>query len=169
MVVTKTLPPIKHLVMAVIVILVIFAIAKQTYVLPIHIGAFFVTITGVIVADVYAGLWVLGKIKTLPRKIIYCLHIFVAYGLLCSVVTGLIMFWDLRDYLLSHGPFWAKTIFVFVLIINSFVISKHIEISLIRSFQSLTQRERVPLIISGLVSTVSWIGAFVSAQFLGLS
>lgn len=148
--------------------LIVVALSQQMYLLPVHIGAFFVTIAAVVIADLHAALWVLGKIEVLPKKRMRALHLFVGYGLLVSILSGFIMFLPLQDYLLSHLPFWIKLGFVGALVINSFVISTHMNVAASRSFKSLERKERTILLISGIVSTISWIGAFTAAQFLGL-
>jgi len=138
------------------------------YILPVHIGSFIITITSVIIADIHALLWVIGKLQTLSHRRMITLHNIVSIGLFVSITSGIIMFWPLREYLLTVTAFWVKMIFVVALVINSFIIARHVNIPTTRTFVSLTKNEQRPLIVSGLVSTVSWIGAFTSALFLGI-
>lgn len=149
-----------------VIVLAIFLLSKVFYILPIHGLGFFATIVVVIVADVNAGLWVLGKKELLNKKTIHLLHNLVNLGLLIIVTSGVLMFIPKMDYLLGLPAFMGKMAFVLALIINSFVIARHMDISTTRTFASLSKTEKRPLFISGLVSTVSWIGAFVLAGFL---
>ncbi len=155
-------------IIGVLIVGAVFTVSQFMYLLPLHITSFVVTITAVIIADVHALLWTLGKIPILPRKRMVFLHYLVGVGLFTSIVSGAIMFWPLQDYLLTVPAFWAKMTFVLALVINSFIISKHLHTSITRSFSSLTKKERLPLFVSGGVSAVGWAGAFVSALFLGL-
>lgn len=150
------------------IILVLVAISRFTYVLPFHVGAFFITVVAVVMADVQALLWVLGKKPTLDKEQIHRLHSLVEVGLLVIVTTGIILALPVTDYLVTITAFLLKMTFVLALIINSFVIKYHMDIPTTKTFASLTKSEKIPLLISGLVSSASWIGAFICAQFLGL-
>ena len=138
------------------------------YVLPIHIGAFILTITAVIIADLHALLWARGKLPLLESRRLQMLHNAVSTGLLVSITSGFIMFLPLREYLVTVEAFWVKLAFVLVLIINSFVIARHMHVPTSRTFTSLTKQERRPLLISGAVSTISWIIVFASALLLNV-
>ena len=149
-----------------VVVLVVLFLNQFMYLLPIHIGAFIVTITAVVIADLHALLWVLGKISMLQRKRLTILHDVVGVGLVVSITSGFILFLPLREYLVTVEAFWVKLAFVLVLIINSFVIARHLHIPTSRTFVSLTKRERRPLLISGAASAVSWAAVFASALLL---
>lgn len=136
------------------------------YVLPIHIASFVVTISVVLVSDIYALAWVLGKKAVLSKQKLTGLHNLIKLGLLVSVTTGALMFWPAREYLVTSPAFWVKMFFVFVLIINGYLIGRHLNIPPTKSFASLEKDEKRPLIISALVSTISWITVFVSALFI---
>lgn len=136
------------------------------YLLPIHIGAFVVTIIAVVIADVQALLWVIGKLPTLHKRPIDVLHYLVSVGLFVSVTSGAFLFWPLREYLVTVETFWVKMVFVAVLIINSFVIAQHMHIPTKRTFASLSTVERRPLLISGGASAVGWVTVFVAALLL---
>jgi hypothetical protein len=158
----------KKILVALAIILVLVVINKFIYVLPFHVGAFFITLIAVVVADLQALLWVLGKLPTLDKKQIHRLHSMVEVGLLVIVTTGILLALPVADYLVTITAFLLKMTFVFALIINSFVIKRHMDIPTTRTFASLTTGEKIPLLVSGLVSSASWIGAFICAQFLGL-
>jgi len=142
--------------------------SRHFYLLPVHIATVFITIGAVAIANAHALLWVLGKVEVLPRRRLEFLHKVVGWGLLIIITTGATMFWPARDNLLNTTAFTVKMLFVAALVINSVVIARHMETALTRSFNSLFPRERWSLLISGAISTTSWIGALVAAQFLGL-
>jgi len=157
-----------NIITGIVVVLVILFLNQFMYLLPIHIGAFIVTITAVIIADLHAALWVLGKIPMVQRKRLTVLHDVVSVGLVISITSGFILFLPLREYLVTVEAFWVKLAFVLVLIINSFVIARHMHIPTSRTFGSLTRRERRPLLISGAVSAVSWVTVFACALLLNV-
>mgnify|MGYP001582748426 CR=1 FL=1 len=84
------------------------------------------------------------------------------------VATGISMAIPLAEYLLMTPAFYFKMFFVLALIVNAVVVGFLLNIATERSFASLSRRERIPLFISGGVSTISWIGAVLSALSLGL-
>lgn len=137
-------------------------------ILATHISMFFVNIAMVIVADVSALLWVLGKKEVLNKRLMHWLHRLIGVGLAISITTGAIMFWDVRDYLLTLPSFYTKLIFVLALVVNAFVIGKHFHVATERPFRELTKKERMPLFISGAVSTCAWVGVYIAARSLGM-
>lgn len=78
------------------------------------------------------------------------------------------MAWPLSSYLVTVPAFLLKMAFVVTLFINGLVIGHLVKVATERSFASLSWRERLPLLVSGAVSTTAWIGAFVAARLLGL-
>jgi hypothetical protein len=153
---------------AVVVVGAVLLLNQFIYLLPVHIGAFVVTITGVILADLYALLWVIGKFPTLQSRYLTGLHYVVGTGLLVSITSGFLMFWPLREYLVTVEAFWVKVVFVMVLIINSFVISAHMHIHTTQTFSSLSKTQRLPLFLSGATSAISWVTVFVAALLLNV-
>ena len=150
----------------IIVVSSVAVLNQIMYLLPIHIGAFVITIIAVIIADLQALLWVIGKLSTLKRRPINVLHHMVSVGLFVSVSTGVFLFWPLREYLVTVETFWIKMVFVAVLIINSFVIARHMHVPTTQTFASLSAAQRRPLLMSGAVSAISWITVFVAALLL---
>ncbi len=136
--------------------------------LQVHITTVFALITTVIVTDIAALLWVAGKKETLSFGLLRTLHMLVWVGLVLMMLSGGTMFLSYREYLLSVPAFYIKMGFVSALVVNAFVIGKHLHIASERSFASLSREERRPLLISGIVSTVSWIGVVSAALMLGL-
>ena len=158
----------KRTLLTLLVVAGLVLLSRYTYLLPFHIAAVFATVFMVVVADVHAGLWVIGKIKLLPKWRMEKLHQIVSLGLLAIVVTGVSMFWPVQGFLLYESSFQVKVLFVLALIVNSLVIARHMGVASAREFAELSLRERWPLLFSGAVSTLSWVGAFIAAQFLPL-
>lgn len=139
--------------------------------LTAHITTFMANILLVIIADVHGFLWVLGKKETLPRTLMHWLHHLLTLGLTISILTGAYLFFANLDYFSAVivPAFYVKVCLVMMLVINAFVISKHMDVATERPFKSLTKAEKIPLFISGAVSTIGWVGVFTLAQFIGLS
>lgn len=134
-----------------------------------HIGAMFLNIGLVILADSVGLLWVIGKLKQLPKKWLLLAHRLIWLGLSVSILSGVLLFWESREYLLAVPAFYTKIFFVVALVINSFLISKHLHVALqAESFKMLPSKERKALFVSGVISTVSWVSVLISAQLLGL-
>lgn len=136
--------------------------------LQIHIVTVIVLVVVILYTDSLGMSWMRGKRETLPRAKIARLHSIVWVGLGIMIATGITMFIPLRDYLLYTPSFYVKMGFVAALIINATFIGRFMHIASERPFEALTQKERLPLFISGTISTISWIGAIVSALLLGL-
>jgi hypothetical protein len=164
----KNMFPISHIITGIGVVLVVVLLNQFMYLLPLHIGAFVITISAVIIADLQALLWVRGRLSTLKPQRLKVLHNVVSIGLLVSITSGFLMFLPLREYLVTVEAFWVKLAFVGVLIINSFVIARHMHIPTTRTFLSLSKKERRPLFLSGAASGVSWIVVFASALLLNV-
>jgi hypothetical protein len=134
--------------------------------LQIHVSAVFVTLGLVVLADIHGLLWVLGKMERLPHSRMVFFHRATWFGLILIISAGFFMFIDQSSYLLTLPAFKLKLFFVACLIINAFVIGAHMMVATTRAFSSLSTREKMPLFISGGVSSISWIGAFIAAGFL---
>src|SRR5581483_848959 len=118
---------------------------------------------GVLMADKDAFAWLMHKRDHIHRAQVVRAHWVVSAGLAGLVLTGLYMFWPMRGSLLTAPLFWIKMAFVGALIINSFFIEVLMHTPTHKRWRDLPPWERVPFIISGAVSTVSWIGAFCAA------
>lgn len=113
-----------------------------------------------------AILWLRGKKETLDKEMLRKYHRRMWVGLLLMMVTGFILFWSDRDILPSIPAFQLKMFFVFCLLINAFALGKLMPIAAIRSYKSLSVKEKTPLMISGGISFACWLGAFICAFFL---
>lgn len=138
------------------------------YVLPIHLAAFLVAAVGVILSDAQAAWWLYKGTIRLSKRRLEWLHYLVGVVLTTSIVSGALMAWPVWEFLITELSFQLKLGFVFALVVNSIFIGRHVAVASQYSFRELAVRERVPLIVSGVVSTTAWIGAVTAALFLPL-
>jgi hypothetical protein len=138
----------------------------EKFIFPLHIlTLFFVAIT-IGRADHTGFNWILGKVARLNEKKVKQLHIHTWVGLTLMIVTGFFLFLPESSYLLGRWQFYLKMAFVITLICNGLLISRFQKIAVTREFKSLTESEKLPLFVSGAVSTIAWLGAFVMAFFI---
>lgn len=140
----------------------------ETLALQVHLTTVVCLIALVVATDTLGLLWVLGKKETLSLRLLETLHRLVWLGLMTMLLSGATMFLSYKDYLLTVPAFFVKIGFITALVVNAVVIGRHLHIPSERSFISLSPRERVPLYVSGAVSTISWVGAILAARMLGL-
>lgn len=137
------------------------------YLLPAHLTILAITAVGILLADHEAFNWMRGKKQTLDKKWMFTLHLWVGFGLIGMIITGGLMFWPVREYLLANSlAFIIKMGFVVILVGNSFLIGELLKVSSTRTYASLTSAEKFPLFVSGALSSISWIGAGVCALLL---
>jgi hypothetical protein len=136
------------------------------FILYVHIGALGLALIGMIYADSQAFSWIRGKKDVLLHKHILQAHHIVSVALAAIILTGLVLFWPMRGYLISQPLFWLKMAFVAALIVNSIVIERLMHLPTRAPFRSLTHVQKFPLAVSGAVSLASWVGAGVLALVL---
>lgn len=135
-------------------------------ILPIHLLILAFIAWTVVHADHMGFNWIRGKTRTLDATKVRKLHRNTWIGLCGMILTGFIMFWPLREYLLHRPQFWIKMAFVFTLVTNGFVIGRLQNLATHKPYASLTLREKMPIFISGAASSIAWIGAAIMAFFL---
>lgn len=136
--------------------------------LMVHISTVIVLIPSIVIFDLIALGWAMGKPERLPRAAVAAFHYMIWIGLLLMISSGLVMFSTYREYLLTVPAFYAKMVFVGALVVNGFIIGKHHLIAAERAFASLSREERLPLFASGAVSALGWLGACICAYLLGM-
>lgn len=134
--------------------------------LPLHLLALAFVAWNVVLADHMGFNWMRGKDQVLDEKRVRKYHIRTWIGLLLMIVTGFTMFWPMREFLLTRPQFYVKMGFVLALFLNSFAIGRLSKISTEKTFASLSTKEKIPLMISGGISTISWLGAVLGGFFL---
>lgn len=129
----------------------------------IHILILLATLAVILQADSLGFAWVRGKVSTLDAALVARLHRYVWFGLAGMIITGATLFLGDVQELQAKPTFWAKMAFVATLIINSFVINRLMTVATKKPYASLSSRERLPLLLSGAVSTIAWLGAIAMA------
>lgn len=107
-----------------------------------------------------------GTKQTLSPVFIHWAHILVWVGLTGMIVTGAALLIPQWEFMLQRPEFFVKMGFVGVLIVNAFAIRKLSRIAAERPFTLLTREERQSLMISGVLSTVGWVGAAFIGYFI---
>lgn len=133
---------------------------------PLHLLILGFIAWNILKADHLGFSWIRGSTKTLDTKEVKKYHYRISIGLGLMVVTGLLLFWPMREYLLTRPQFYVKMAFVVTLIVNSFVIAYLQKIPTVKSFSSLSPQEKLPLFISGGISTVCWILTALAGLYL---
>lgn len=134
--------------------------------LTLHLTLLGLTALVILYTDSQGLLWLLGKKETLSAKVMTWLHWAVWAGLLGMILTGISLASSYGTYLMTQYLFGLKMFFVLLLVINAFLIGRHMHLATEKRFSELSTAEKRALIISGAVSTISWIGAFVAAKLL---
>ena len=134
----------------------------------VHLGALGVLVPVILYSDFQGLLWVVGKKQVLSAKTLHVCHWVIWAGLSLMIISGALMAYPLWEYLRTVPAFYVKMFFVLALVVNGVVIGKHVAVASVRPFASLESNAKRALIISGLVSSTGWIGAFIMAGLLGL-
>ena len=132
-----------------------------------HVVFVALTILVVLYSDEQGLVWLLGKKKTLSKKVVDTLHALVSIGLGGILLTGGLMFLDRADYLLAQPIFIAKMVFVAALVINAFFVGMLSRLATEKSYASLNTKERFRVFLSGGVSIFGWVGAAICGLILG--
>jgi hypothetical protein len=135
--------------------------------LTLHLISLAFVFVVIVCADTQAFSWMSGRKETLDAERLHVYHGLMWLGLALMIGTGLMLFWPAREYLIGNPVFLAKMAFVVVLIGNGFIIGNLMEIAKTRPYKSLTSREKIPIFLSGAVSTIAWISAAGIAFFFG--
>lgn len=132
---------------------------------PLHILSLFYVAWNVAHADHMGFSWIRGNVAKLDEAIVKKYHKATWIGLILMIVTGVLLFLPAQARIV-YPQFYIKMGFVGALLINSIVIGKLSKTPTIKTFASLSTKEKIPLFISGAVSTISWVGAALMALFI---
>lgn len=138
----------------------------STLLLPLHLLVLSFTAWNILRADHMGLRWIQGRSQTLDSKEVIKYHYRVWAGLLLMILTGVFLFWPMRDFLLSRVQFYVKMGFVMTLILNSFAIGYLQKIAITSRFDSLTFKQKAPLFLSGAISTACWVFTAATAFFI---
>jgi hypothetical protein len=118
------------------------------------------------VADKDAFAWLLGKKLVLERKRLYTYHTLIWFGLIALIASGTYLFWPMRNFLLSDLLFDIKLLFVGILVINALLIGRLMNLALTKPFATVSRSDRRALLLSGAISTFSWLCAAAVAMWI---
>lgn len=138
----------------------------ETILFPLHILTLAFIAWNVFHADHMAFSWTTGKQSKLDAVLVKKYHYRIWAGLLGMIITGLLLFYPEREELLGRPQFYAKMGFVVALVLNSIAIGFLQKRAVEHSYKELSFGQRLPLFISGVVSTLGWLGAAGMAFFL---
>jgi hypothetical protein len=131
----------------------------ETLVFYLHLTFLALAACGIVYADSLAMRWMRGKTEVLEHTHLNRAHMIMSVALLGMVCTGVYLFWPAKYFLIHQPLFLLKMGFVITLIINSFFIDEMMHVARHSSFAMLTSKQKIPLFISGAVSTICWVGA----------
>lgn len=131
----------------------------------VHLAILLLTALVIVYADHLGFRYFRGTVRVLDAGRITLLHRIVWVGLLSMILTGVSLAYDRIDYLLSQPVFLLKMGFVLVLIINAGFISALSRLASTVPFSELGARQKTALLVSGALSTISWVGAATIGLF----
>jgi hypothetical protein len=131
-----------------------------------HISFVILSLLVVIYSDHQGFLWFIGKKQLADKAKTELGHKLALWGFLMICITGFILSWPMREFLLENNVFLVKMFFVVALGINGLAIGKLSKIAIEKPFVSISKKDKTILFFSGAVSTLSWLSAGVLAFFI---
>ena len=128
-------------------------------IVTLHLTILAVTALVILYADHVAFSYFRGTRPVLDARLVWRLHTAVWVGLIGMIGTGVWMAYPGLSVLLAYPPFLIKMGFVGVLVLNSLFITSLIGVATTTPYAQLTLRQKAPLILSGALSTIGWLGA----------
>lgn len=125
----------------------------------LHVCALLVTLGFVLYADSIGVRYILGSIQVLPRARVQLLHRLVWVGLGATILSGALMVLQDPSYYVTQPTYLLKMFFVLVLCINAFAIGHLSHRAVERGWRELPAHTQAALLVSGMVSVVSWCAA----------
>jgi hypothetical protein len=127
--------------------------------ISLHLFTLALTALVVLYADHEGFSYFLGKKQLLSESFLKWSHRLVWLGLLSMIVTGVLLTIPAWEYRLQEPAFYVKMGFVGVLCVNAFAIGSLSRVAAVTPFVQLTKEEKQTLLLSGFLSSVSWVGA----------
>ena len=126
---------------------------------PLHIISFGFVLGVTVIADKEAFAWMRGIRATLDSKQLAFYHRLVWVGLASLIVTGTLLVYPSRLYVLSDVLFLIKLLFVGVLIVNAVLIGRLQDHAVTMPNKDVPASEKRALFLSGAISVISWLSA----------
>ena len=131
----------------------------------IHLTIICITAVFILIADHNGLQYIRGEKQTLDLTQVKRLHYIVMCGLILMIFTGVLMFADQWGELIGESAFYVKLLMVAALVANSFVIGNLMHVATQKPFNTLSQKEKFKLLVSGGVSGLCWLGAATIGLF----
>lgn len=132
----------------------------------IHLVSLVITAPFILYADHMGLLYILGKKKTLPENRVKAVHTAVIIGLFALIISGIFLVLPAWRFYLADLIFQVKICFVGALVINGLFIHRLMDVAYATPFKELTNRRKLTLLVSGGVSSVSWVSAALIGFFV---
>lgn len=134
--------------------------------LTAHLSILLATVLVILYTDHLAFRYLIGHITRLDEVRMRRLHYAVGAGLVGMVLTGAWMAYPAFGALWALPLFQLKLAFVALLVLNAFNLGMALSVAAHSSFRELSVIQKARLLFGGALSSVSWIGAIVSAFVL---
>ncbi len=131
----------------------------------LHLAVLFCTVVIILCADHEGFSYMRGKKRTLNHKLTQFFHYGVWVGLCLMIATGVFLALPAWEFYLKEPTFLLKMFFVLVLIGNGVFIGKFTSLASEKPFAELPSRIQHTLRISGMLSTIGWVGAATIGYF----
>jgi hypothetical protein len=131
----------------------------------IHLCTLALTAIAIIYADHLGFQYMRGTRQYLEHSRTVLLHRLVWTGLIGMITSGSFLLYPQWEFLIYDPLFQLKMGFVLVLIMNALAIGKLSKITSDQSFAELPPRTKKILMISGALSSISWVGAATIGYF----
>jgi hypothetical protein len=133
---------------------------------PLHILSFGFVLGVSAIADKDALSWLRGTKTTLDHTTLRTYHLMIWAGLASLVITGFILFYPQRAFLLGNLLFDIKMLFVMILALNALLIGRLMDHAMERPYAALGTSEKQALFVSGAISVFSWFSAAAIALYI---
>lgn len=132
----------------------------------VHLGILLCTALVILYTDHLGWQYFRGTKQTLDSRLVGRLHVAVWVGLCGMILTGAYMALPAFSVLMAQPLFAAKMGFVALLVVNAWFIGSLITVATTTPYASLTQKQKTPLVLSGVLSSLGWVGAVTCAFLL---
>lgn len=138
----------------------------QEYIVIVHVAILILTALIILRSDHLGYNWIRGQKKTLDKKVISQLHMYVWIGLALMIATGATLAYPLREYLLTNPRFYVKMWYVGMLVINGVAIGALSQIATTVEYRNVPKKQKITFLAVGAISTICWLGAILGGIFL---
>lgn len=142
------------------------SLSKAMSLINLHIASIFCAVGVLLFADHEVFGWLRGKKQTLSALRMKVLHYGMWAVLSALIITGTLLFLPMYTNLLSSPLFVIKLLFVAILVVNAILIGNLMHAATRQSFASLSQNQKLALLMSGAISVFSWVSVIAIGLYL---